>query len=111
MAEWLSRYHYSNSYYLPGNWTLVEFRDLGIQELKSESFPYLNPSIFTPLNLFVHLFNQGLNPQFLNLARYSHYDKDSVQKKELFFRSNIEPCSYTDLFISIPLGMPIAFYI
>jgi len=29
--------YYSNSYYLPGNWILVEFKDLGIQELKDVS--------------------------------------------------------------------------
>jgi hypothetical protein len=58
--------------------------------LKYESFPYLNPSIFTPLNLFLHLFNRGLNSQFLNLAPCSHYDEDGVQKSDIVFRPNNE---------------------
>ncbi len=42
------------------------------------------------MNLFLVLIPQSLNSQFLNLAPYSHYDEDGVQKSDLVFRSNNE---------------------
>lgn len=46
------------------------------------------------MNLFLILIPQSLNSQFLNLAPYSHYDEDGVQKSDLVFRSNNEVCSW-----------------
>ena len=40
------------------------------------------------MNLFLILIPQSLNSQFLNLAPYSHYDEDGVQKSDLALRSN-----------------------
>ncbi len=45
------------------------------------------------MNLFLILIPQSLNSQFLNLAPYSHYDEDGVQKSDLVLRSNNEVCS------------------
>ncbi len=42
------------------------------------------------MNLFLVLIPQSLNSQFLNLAPYSYYDEDGVQKSDLVFRSNNE---------------------
>ena len=42
------------------------------------------------MNLFLILIPQSLNSQFLNLAPYSHYDEDGVQKSDLVLRSNNE---------------------
>ncbi len=44
------------------------------------------------MNLFFILIPQSLNSQFVNLAPYSHYDEDGVQKSDLVFRSNSEVC-------------------
>ena len=44
------------------------------------------------MNLFLILIPQSLNSQFLNLAPYSHYDEDGVQKSHLVLRSNNEVC-------------------
>ena len=44
------------------------------------------------MNLFLILIPQSLNSQFLNLAPYSHYDDDGVQKSDIVFRSNNEIC-------------------
>ena len=46
------------------------------------------------MNLFLILIPQSLNSQFLNLAPYSHYDDDGVQKSDLVFRSNNEVWIY-----------------
>ena len=46
------------------------------------------------MNLFLILIPQSLNSQFLNLAPYSHYDEDGVQKSDLVLRSNNEVWSY-----------------
>jgi len=46
------------------------------------------------MNLFLILIPQSLNSQFLNLAPYSHYDEDGVQKSDLALRSNNEVCTY-----------------
>jgi len=45
------------------------------------------------MNLFLILIPQSLNSQFLNLAPYSHYDEDGVQKSDLVLRLNNEVCS------------------
>ena len=45
------------------------------------------------MNLFLILIPQSLNSQFLNLAPYSHYDEDGVQKLDLSLRSNNEVCN------------------
>ena len=42
------------------------------------------------MNLFLILIPQSLNSQFLNLAPYSHYNEDGVQKSDLVRRSNNE---------------------
>jgi len=42
------------------------------------------------MNFFLILIPQSLNSQFLNLAPYSHYDEDGVQKSDLVRRSNNE---------------------
>jgi len=44
------------------------------------------------MNLFLILIPQSLNSQFLNLAPYSNYDEDGVQKSDLVLRSNNEVC-------------------
>ena len=44
------------------------------------------------MNLFLILIPQSLNSQFLNLAPYSHYDKDGVQKSDIALISNNEVC-------------------
>jgi len=44
------------------------------------------------MNLFLILIPQSLNSQSLNLARYSHYDENGVQKSDLVLRSNNEVC-------------------
>jgi hypothetical protein len=45
------------------------------------------------MNLVLILIPQSLNSQFLNLAPYSHYDEDGVQKSDLVFRSNNKVCN------------------
>ena len=45
------------------------------------------------MNLFLILIPQSLNSQFLNLAPYSHYDEDGVQKSDIALRSNNEVCT------------------
>ncbi len=44
------------------------------------------------MNFFLILIPQSLNSQFLNLAPYSHYDEDGVQKSDIVLRSNNEVC-------------------
>jgi hypothetical protein len=48
------------------------------------------------MHLFLILIPQFLNSQFLNLAPYSHYDEDSVQKSDLNLRSNNEVCNHVN---------------
>ena len=62
VVEWLSSCSRLFLYSLHENWTLVEFRNLGIQEFRNCN-----------MNLFLILIPQSLNSQFLNLAPYSHY--------------------------------------
>ena len=58
------------------------------------------------MNLFLILIPQSLNSQFLNLAPYSHYDEDGVQKSDLVRRSNNEVCksNYHIDYWSVGLG-------
>jgi len=44
------------------------------------------------MNFFLILIPQSLNSEFLNLAPYSHYDEDGIQKSDIALRSNNEVC-------------------
>jgi 5-methyltetrahydrofolate--homocysteine methyltransferase len=58
------------------------------------------------MNPFLILIPQSLNSQFLNLAPYSHYDEDGVQKSDLVLRSNNEVWNMVCLSALLTTTMP-----